>query len=74
MNPLDMMVTDLNAEYMGLSRLSLMENAGGCLARHISSIAGTLNPSPERLIIFTGSGGNGGDGLVAGRHLLNYGH
>lgn len=74
MNPLDMMVTDLNAEYMGLPRLSLMENAGSCLAQHISSIAGTINPSPKRVIIFTGSGGNGGDGLVAGRHLLNYGY
>lgn len=68
MNPLDMMVTDLNAEYLGIPRLSLMENAGKALAHEISFIETT-----GKVIIFTGSGGNGGDGFVAARHLLNTG-
>ncbi len=68
MKPLDMMVADYNAEYLGISRLCLMENAGKSLAQEISYI----NTS-GKVIIFTGSGGNGGDGFVAARHLLNMG-
>ncbi len=68
MKPLDMMVADYNAEYLGISRLSLMENAGKSLAQEISYINTT-----GKVIIFTGSGGNGGDGFVAARHLLNMG-
>lgn len=78
MTPLDMMVTDLNCEYLGLPRLSLMENAGRSLAQEISVIAETLisdstNFKPYKIGIFAGSGGNGGDGFVAARHLLNMG-
>lgn len=68
MNPLDMMVADFNAEYLGIPRLSLMENAGKALAQEISYIH-----TAGKVIIFTGSGGNGGDGFVAARHLLNMG-
>lgn len=68
MNPLEMMVADYNAEYLGISRLCLMENAGKSLAQEISYIN-----APGKVIIFTGSGGNGGDGFVAARHLLNRG-
>jgi NAD(P)H-hydrate epimerase len=63
-----MMVVDANAEAMGISRSSLMENAGGSLARKIVEIV-----DPCRVTIFAGVGGNGGDGFVAARHLLNYG-
>ncbi len=68
MNPLDMMVVDFNAEYLGIPRLSLMENAGKALAYEISKIN-----IGKKVVIFTGSGGNGGDGFVATRHLLNMG-
>ncbi|MCK9151433.1 NAD(P)H-hydrate dehydratase [Methanobacterium alcaliphilum] len=68
MKPLDMMVTDLNAEYLGIPKLSLMENAGRSLAKQISLIS-----DPCKVNIFSGSGGNGGDGFVAARHLLNMG-
>lgn len=68
MNPLEMMVADYNAEYLGISRLCLMENAGKSLAQEISYINNS-----GKVIIFTGSGGNGGDGFVAARHLLNMG-
>ncbi len=62
------MVVDANAEAMGISRSSLMENAGCSLAQKIVEIV-----EPSRVTIFAGVGGNGGDGFVAARHLLNYG-
>ena len=68
MTPKDMMVVDANAEAMGISRSSLMENAGCSLAHKIAEIV-----EPGRVTIFTGVGGNGGDGFVAARHLLNLG-
>jgi NAD(P)H-hydrate epimerase len=72
MNPLDMMVVDFNAEYLGIPRLSLMENAGRALAYEISKINSNMDIG-DKVIIFAGSGGNGGDGFVAARHLLNMG-
>ncbi len=68
MTPKDMMVADANAEAMGIPRTSLMENAGRCLARRISQ-----NKDPCKVTIYAGNGGNGGDGFVAARYLLNKG-
>lgn len=68
MTPKDMMVVDANAEAMGISRSSLMENAGCSLAQKIAEIV-----EPGLVTIFAGVGGNGGDGFVAARHLLNSG-
>jgi NAD(P)H-hydrate epimerase len=68
MTPKDMMVVDANAEAMGIPRSSLMENAGCSLAQKIVEIV-----EPGRVTIFAGVGGNGGDGFVAARHLINYG-
>ena len=48
--------------------LHLMENAGRCLARRI-----TNNNDPCKVTIYAGNGGNGGDGFVAARYLLNKG-
>jgi ADP-dependent NAD(P)H-hydrate dehydratase / NAD(P)H-hydrate epimerase len=45
-----------------------MENAGRCLAQRI-----TQNRDPCRVAIYAGNGGNGGDGFVAARYLLNNG-
>ena len=39
LNPIDMMVTDYNCEYLGLSRLCLMESAGKSLAEEVGKIA-----------------------------------
>ena len=47
MNPLDMMVVDFNAEYLGIPRLSLMENAGRALAHEISYINSNINIGPR---------------------------
>ena len=69
-----MMVTDYNCEYLGLSRLCLMESAGKSLAEEVGKIAVYTFAKPVKVAIFTGSGGNGGDGFVAARYLLNRGY
>ena len=71
---MDMMVTDYNCEYLGLSRLCLMESAGKSLAEEVGKIAVYTFSKPVKVVIFTGSGGNGGDGFVAARYLLNRGY
>ena len=68
------MVTDYNCEYLGLSRLCLMESAGKSLAEEVGKIAVYTFAKPVKIVIFTGSGGNGGDGFVAARYLLNRGY
>lgn len=72
--PLDMKITDINCEDLGLSRLCLMESAGKSLAEEVGKIAVYSFSKPVKIAIFTGSGGNGGDGFVAARHLLNRGY
>lgn len=74
LDPIDMMVTDYNCEYLGLSRLCLMESAGKSLAEEVGKIAVYTFAKPVKVVIFTGSGGNGGDGFVAARYLLNRGY
>ncbi len=68
------MVTDYNCEFLGLSRLCLMESAGKSLAEEVGKIAVYTFSKPVKVVIFTGSGGNGGDGFVAARYLLNRGY
>lgn len=60
-------VIDANAESMGIPKSSLMENAGSCIAKRIRKIK-----KPCKIAIYSGTGGNGGDGFVAARHLLNF--
>jgi len=60
-----MRALELNAEYFGVSRLLLMENAGHNVALEVSS---RFKPR-KSVAVFCGLGGNGGDGLVAARHL-----
>lgn len=62
----DMRALDINAEYFGISRLQLMENAGKSVAEEVVSRIGRRT---SRIAIFCGLGGNGGDGFVAARHL-----
>ncbi|WP_456468821.1 NAD(P)H-hydrate dehydratase [Archaeoglobus sp.] len=63
----DMQILDTNCEYYGLSRLQLMENAGKALADEVSRRFET-----GKVLIFAGSGNNGGDGFVAARHLRDF--
>jgi len=65
----EMRALEMNAEYFGVSRLQLMENAGHNVALEISS-----RFRPEKSVaIFCGLGGNGGDGFVVARHLSSMG-
>ncbi len=68
MTPKDMMVADANAEALGIPKQSLMESAGKCLAYKIIHLS-----KPCKVAIFAGTGGNGGDGFVAARYLVNKG-
>ena len=63
----EMRALERNAEYYGISLLQLMETAGRNVAEEIRS---RFNPKKTKVTIFCGSGGNGGDGLVAARYLL----
>jgi hydroxyethylthiazole kinase-like uncharacterized protein yjeF len=61
----DMRRLELNAEYYGVSRRLLMENAGHGVALEVAS---RFKPGKSILVV-CGLGGNGGDGFVAARHL-----
>ncbi len=67
----EMRALEINAEYFGLSRLQMMENAGHAIAQEVAS---RFQPKKTRIIVFCGLGGNGGDGFVAARHLLSLGY
>jgi len=69
-----MSIHDIDAEYYGVQRLLLMENAGAGVARFISALfeQSTLINSPPKVAIFCGRGGNGGDGFVVARHLHSW--
>lgn len=73
MDPIDMIATDINCVDLGLSRLCLMENAGKCISDEVAKISTFTFSKLMKVVIFTGSGGNGGDGFVTARHLLNRG-
>jgi len=66
----EMAADELNARYLGVTELQLMENAGSHVALEVAS---RFNPRKHRVMVFSGTGGNGGDGFVAARHLACYG-
>ena len=47
----------------------LMELAGLSVAEAVTHVS----PKPGRVLVFAGPGNNGGDGLVAARHLSHFG-
>jgi len=61
----EMRALEMNSQYLGLSRLQMMENAGRAVAEEIEK---RFNP-PCMAVFLCGPGGNGGDGFVAARHL-----
>ncbi len=63
-SPEEMNAIDANCEYLGISALQLMENAGAALANEIKNMA-----MGKRIAIIAGRGNNGGDAFVAARHL-----
>lgn len=61
--PARMRAVDRNAIALGVTGLQLMESAGRALA----DMARAANP--QRVLVLCGKGNNGGDGMVAARHL-----
>lgn len=66
---LETMILDKNSEYLGVSTLQLMENAGRSIADEITARFG----KGSGVTIYGGAGKNGGDGMVAARHLAGRG-
>lgn len=62
-----MAAIDANCEYLGLKCLQLMENAGAAVAHAVKK-----RRTSGRVVILAGTGNNGGDALVAARHLGGY--
>ena len=65
LSALETMILDRNSEYLGVSTLQLMENAGRSVADEITARFGV----GSYVVIYGGTGRNGGDGMVAARHL-----
>ncbi|WP_321506996.1 NAD(P)H-hydrate dehydratase [uncultured Methanoregula sp.] len=61
--PARMRAVDRNAIALGVTELQLMESAGRALAEEV------LTMNPGRVLVLCGKGNNGGDGMVAARHL-----
>jgi len=60
-----------DCEGIGVSTSTLMENAGKAVAETVRNILGTINT--QNILVLIGPGNNGGDGLVAARHLHDWG-
>ena len=59
------------AHEMGFLKKFMMENAGAAAVRRLKERLGSLQS--KNILIIAGLGNNGGDGLVAARHLAGYG-
>lgn len=55
-------------KHHGVSGAILMERAGSSVARKIKEIF-----EPKKVVVFSGAGNNGGDGIVSARHLHKLG-
>jgi len=66
----DSRILDRNSEYLGVSTLQLMENAGRAVS---DEIAGRFSIG-SKIVVYAGTGRNGGDGMVAARHLASRGY
>jgi len=66
----EMRAVEMNSEYLGVTKLQLMENAGRAVAEAVMDRFG----EKTKVTIVCGLGGNGGDGFVAARHLAGEGY
>jgi hydroxyethylthiazole kinase-like uncharacterized protein yjeF len=69
LSSLETRILDRNSEYLGVSTLQLMENAGRSVADEIGARFG----KGSSVVVYGGTGRNGGDGMVAARHLAGRG-
>jgi hydroxyethylthiazole kinase-like uncharacterized protein yjeF len=67
----EMAILDNNSEWLGIPKSHLMECAGYSFASEIMN-RGYLRTT-SKVVIFCGTGNNGGDGFVIARHLSSYG-
>jgi len=67
-----MQQADEKAVELGIPEILLMETAGRAVARWLEELA--RPETSEEIVILTGSGNNGGDGLVAARYLDRRGY
>jgi len=64
-----MAIIDENSNYLGVPTTLLMENAGRELARIVLS---KVDVADKSVIIFAGTGNNGGDAFVFARHIARF--
>jgi|AntAceMinimDraft_16_1070373.scaffolds.fasta_scaffold15569_4 NAD(P)H-hydrate epimerase len=64
------LIDEIATGEFGLGILQMMENAGRALTEQAMNM---LTSPSDTVVVFAGSGGNGGGGLCAARHLLNRG-
>ena len=69
--PTEMARLEQDSASFGFSTDDLMENAGLAVAREIRKILNGI--AGRRILTLVGPGNNGGDGLVAARHLARWG-
>jgi len=69
LSAVELMILDRNSEYLGVSTLQLMENAGRSVADEVAARFGT----GSSVLFYGATGRNGGDGMVAARHLAGRG-
>lgn len=69
--PAEAAALDSASEAAGITTAFLMENAGRATAMAVADLAGGVYG--RRVVIVCGKGNNGGDGLVAARHLSRSG-
>jgi len=63
----DVRAYDINTAWLGLPLLLLMENAGRSVADAVECALGDVRG--KKVVVYAGRGGNGGDAIVAARHL-----
>ena len=71
LSPAEASALDRESQARGVTVVSLMENAGREVARVAAAVTGGLYG--RRAVVVCGKGNNGGDGLVAARHLALWG-
>ncbi len=63
----EMKAIELNCEHLGIMPAQLMENAAQCVAGFVRKKA----KKGSSVLLFSGTGNNGGDGAACARHLIN---
>jgi NAD(P)H-hydrate epimerase len=66
-------VDRLTSQRFGIPSLQLMEAAGTRVADACGKFVGSAATRPAKIAVLCGKGNNGGDGLVAARHLQSLG-